>query len=107
MAFNELLAIVALCAGTFFSAVGIVGMIRLPDVYSRIHASGKVATLGIIGLLIGASLAMPDITLKAVALALFMVITSPVASYAIAAAAHRQGVPRIGAERDDLGHSAS
>ena len=103
MSFREILAIVALCAGTFFSVVGIVGMIRLPDVYCRIHASGKVSTLGIVGLLAGASLLMPAITLKAIALAILLVITAPVASHVIAAAAHRQGVPRVGAVRDDLG----
>ncbi len=103
MTLNEILAVLALGTGTFFSVVGIIGMIRLPDVYCRIHASGKVATMGIIGLLIGASLLMPAITLKTVALAIFLVITAPVASHAIAAAAHRQGIPRVGAVRDDLG----
>lgn len=106
MAINELLAVAALCVGAFFSAVGIIGMIRFPDVYTRIHASGKVSTLGIIGLLTGISLIMPEITLKAVALAVFMLMTAPIASHAIAAAAHRQGVPRVGAERDDLGLSS-
>lgn len=95
MTLNEILAIVALSAGTFFSVVGIIGMIRLPDVYCRVHASGKVSTLGILGLLVGASLLMPEVTLKALALAVFLVITTPVASHVIAAAAHRQGVPRI------------
>ncbi len=103
MTLNEVLALVALSAGTFFSVVGIIGMIRLPDVYCRIHASGKVSTLGIIGLLAGASLIMPEVTLKALALAVFLVITAPVASHAIAAAAHRQGQLPINAVRDDLG----
>jgi multicomponent Na+:H+ antiporter subunit G len=103
MALNEILAMVALGAGTFFSVVGIIGMMRLPDVYCRIHASGKVSILGILGLLAGAALLMPDLTLKALALAVFLVMTAPVASYAIAAAAHRQGIPRAGAIRDDLG----
>lgn len=104
MTLNEVLALVALSAGTFFSVVGIIGMIRLPDVYCRVHASGKVSTLGIIGLLAGASLLMPEVTLKALALAVFLVITAPVASHVIAAAAHRQGVPRVNVVRDDLGY---
>lgn len=103
MSLAEVIANLILLAGAFFSLVGIVGMIRLPDVYSRIHASGKVATLGILGLLAGAALLLPEVALKALALALFLVITSPVASHAIAAAAHRQGVPRVGVVRDDLG----
>jgi multicomponent Na+:H+ antiporter subunit G len=99
---NEVLAILAVGIGTFFSVVGIIGMIRLPDVYCRLHASGKVSTLGILGFLVGASLLMPELTLKTLALALFLVMTSPVASHAIAAAAHRQGVPRSQSVRDDL-----
>ncbi|MCC7207619.1 MAG: monovalent cation/H(+) antiporter subunit G [Anaerolineae bacterium] len=106
MAFHEILAVLALGAGTFFSVVGILGMMRLPDVYCRLHASGKVATLGILGLLVGASLLMPAITPKAIALGLFLLITAPVSTHAIAAAAHRQGVPRVGAVRDDLGMMA-
>ena len=102
MTLSEILGLVAIAAGTFFSVVGIIGMMRLPDVYTRIHASGKVATLGILGLLVGASLLMPEITLKALGLGLFLLITAPVASHAIAAAAHRQGVARANLVRDDL-----
>jgi len=76
--------------GVFFSLVGVIGIMRLPDVYSRIHASGKVATLGIFGLLIG------------LALLLFLLISSPVASHAIAAAAYRSNVPLADVQRDDL-----
>jgi multicomponent Na+:H+ antiporter subunit G len=89
----EILACMAILSGLFFSVVGIIGIMRMPDVYSRIHASGKVAVLGIIGLLIGAALLMPQIALKALALAVFMVVTSPVASHAIASAAYRQDTP--------------
>jgi multicomponent Na+:H+ antiporter subunit G len=103
MTFIEFLAAVALALGTFFSVVGIIGMVRMPDVYSRIHAAGKVSTLGILGLLAGATLLMPEIALRAAALGLFLVMTSPVAAHAIASAAHRQGVARTGAIRDDLG----
>ena len=103
MTFVEVLAVVALGAGVFFSAVGIIGNMRFPDVYCRIHASGKVSTLGIISLLTGAALLMPTIALKAAALMVFLLLTAPVSSHAIAVAAHRQGVERKGAVRDDLG----
>lgn len=101
MPLHEILAIGALVIGSFFCVVGILGLIRLPDVYTRINASGKVSALGIISFLIAACLLMPELTLKAVALAVFIVMTSPVASYAIAAAARRQGVPPVGLLRDD------
>lgn len=102
MTLSEGIGVLLVAFGVFFSVVGVVGIMRLPDVYCRIHASGKVATLGIVGLLAGTAVLMPETTLRAAALALFLVITSPVASQAIAAAAHRQGAPRVGAVRDDL-----
>lgn len=89
-------------AGLFFCAVGILGIMRFPDVYSRIHASGKVSSLGIVGILIGTALLMPNTALEVIVLGLFLVLASPVASHAIALAAHRQGVPKVNAIRDDL-----
>ncbi len=99
----EILSLIALLFGLFFSLVGMIGLVRFPDVYCRIHASGKVATLGLVGLLAASGLLMPETALKAVALALFVVITSPVASHAIASAAYRQGVP-VDPRHDDLAH---
>lgn len=106
MTIQEMLGLVGLVFGLFFSLVGIVGLVRFPDVYCRIHASGKVATLGLVGLLAASALLMPETALKAVALALFVVITSPVASHAIASAAYRQGVS-ANLSQDDLAHPPS
>ncbi len=86
----ELLGIAALLFGLFFSFVGVVGVIRMPDMYTRLHASGKVAVLGLFGLLVGTSILMPSITLKALALGLFILLTVPVASHAIAASEYRR-----------------
>lgn len=100
-----LLGVALLWGGVIFSALGILGMIRFPDVYCRLHASGKVSTLGLFGLLLGAALIMPSLALKAIALGIFIVITTPVASHAIALAAYRLGVPLYNKEqgaRDDL-----
>ena len=102
MIFTEILGVMALWFGVFFCVVGVVGMIRLPDVYSRIHASGKVSALGIVGLLVGAAFLMPSVAPKLLVFMLFLVITSPVASHAVATAAYRQGVPRADMVRDDL-----
>lgn len=105
----EIIGVLLIVIGVFFSLVGVVGMIRLPDVYSRIHASGKVATLGIFGLAAGTAIVYPDTTIRLIALVLFLLITSPVASHAIAAAAYRAGVLPVNAKRDDLAaaHSAA
>jgi multicomponent Na+:H+ antiporter subunit G len=99
---TEVMGVFALGFGVFFCVVGIVGMLRLPDVYSRIHASGKVSALGVVGLLVGAALLMPSVTPRVIVFTLLLVITSPVASHAIATAAYRQNIPPIAAVRDDL-----
>jgi multicomponent Na+:H+ antiporter subunit G len=99
---GELIGLLFILIGVFFSSVGVLGIVRLPDVYTRIHSSGKVATLGIFGLIIGTAILQPETTVKLIALGLFLLMTSPVGSHAIAAAAHRSGVPLARFDRDDL-----
>ncbi|MCY3574605.1 MAG: monovalent cation/H(+) antiporter subunit G [Chloroflexi bacterium] len=86
----EMLGVAALVFGVFFCAVGVIGVIRMPDTLSRLHASGKVAILGLFGLLIGAALLVPATALRLLVLGLFVLLTSPVATHAIAAAVHRR-----------------
>ena len=86
----ELLGVAALLFGLFFCAVGVLGVVRMPDSLTRLHASGKVATLGLFGLLTGAALLMPSVWLRLLALGLFVLLTSPVATHAIAASVHRR-----------------
>lgn len=86
----EILGVIALLFGLFFCAVGVLGVIRLPDTLTRLHASGKVATLGVFGLLLGAALLMPSTALRLLALGLFVLLTSPVATHAIAASVYRR-----------------
>lgn len=86
----ELLGVAALLFGLFFCAVGVLGVMRMPDSLTRLHASGKVATLGLFGLLLGAALLMPSAWLRLLALGLFILLTSPVATHAIAASVYRR-----------------
>ncbi|MBW4438130.1 MAG: monovalent cation/H(+) antiporter subunit G [Pleurocapsa minor GSE-CHR-MK-17-07R] len=99
---GEIIGLLFILSGVTFCALGVLGIMRLPDVYSRIHASGKVAILGIFGLLAGTAILLPEATLKLLGLGVFILLTSPVASHAIAAAAYRSGVPLKQATRDDL-----
>ncbi|MGQ9910294.1 MAG: monovalent cation/H(+) antiporter subunit G [Candidatus Flexifilum sp.] len=98
----EWIALLFIAIGIFFSFAGVLGVMRMPDVYTRLHASGKVSMLGLFGLLIGVALLMPEIAPKLIGLGLFLLITSPVASHSIAAAAYRSGVPLARVSRDDL-----
>ncbi|GAB4481454.1 MAG: monovalent cation/H(+) antiporter subunit G [Anaerolineae bacterium] len=91
----QLVGLIVLWMGVLFSVIGVIGLIRFPDVYTRLHASGKVSTLGLLGLLVGAALLLPNAVLELLALLVFTVITGPVASHAIGLAAHRQGIEPV------------
>jgi multicomponent Na+:H+ antiporter subunit G len=51
----QVIAILAVVAGTAFSVLGVLGYVRLPDVYTRLHAVGKVGVFGAVLLLLGAA----------------------------------------------------
>ncbi len=87
---GEFIGVAALVFGLFFCIVGVVGVLRMPDIYTRLHASGKVATLGLFGLLVGTAILMPEVSLKTLALGLFVLVASPVTTHAIAASEYRR-----------------
>ncbi|AUG46665.1 Na+/H+ antiporter subunit G [Haloarcula taiwanensis] len=88
-------AIVALAlVGAFFGGVASIGIVRLPDVYTRAHAASKSDTLGAVLSIAAAALAIQTdlATIKAVFLLVFMFLTNPTAAHAIARAAQDQGI---------------
>lgn len=97
----QLIALVSVIVGTTFSVLGVIGLIRLPDVYTRLHATGKVSTFGVILLLVAAIDWTPLGFGKGLLLMLFLLVAGPVASHALSAAAYRLGIP-MQAVRDDL-----
>lgn len=97
------LAILAVVAGTAFSLVGVIGFVRLPDVYTRLHATGKVSVFGVVLLLVAATLLTPLGAGKAAVLILLLILGAPTASHALASAAWRAGIKPRGLIRDDLG----
>jgi multicomponent Na+:H+ antiporter subunit G len=99
---REVLGLIGIAFGLFFYIVGVIGFVRFPDVYMRIHSAGKVSALGIFGFIIGGAILMPDVTLRVIALGIFMFVTQPVASHAVADAAYRSGMPMVDSIRDDL-----
>lgn len=104
--FLQLIALVAVIAGTFFSVVGMLGLIRLPDVYSRLQATGKVAVFGAVLLLVAAAAWTPLGWGRALLLILLLMVAGPVTSHAITSAAYRIGIPMKQAIRDDLADQA-
>jgi multicomponent Na+:H+ antiporter subunit G len=98
----QIIALIAVIIGTFFSIVGILGLIRLPDVYSRLQATGKVAVFGVVLLLVAAAAWTPLGWGRALLLILLLMVAGPVTSHAIASAAYRIGIPMKQAISDDL-----
>ncbi len=95
---------ICLIGGLFFLLVGTIGLLRLPDVYCRLHATTKCDTLGA-GLVL-LSLALQSSLGAAVKLGLiviFILITNPVAAHVIARAAYITGRSRSGGNTEGGG----
>jgi multicomponent Na+:H+ antiporter subunit G len=102
---TEVAVALLVAGGVFFAFVGVVGLVRLPDVYTRTHSASKSDTLGA-GLALGAVAVTfgADLpTVKAGLLVLFMFITNPTAAHAIARAAADQGIEPWTADEDGGG----
>lgn len=83
-----------LISGVFFLFVGAIGLVRLPDFFSRLHASGKSDTFGlmlsVMGLAVYGGLTLTS--LKILAIGLVVAIGNPTATHAISRAAYRAGL---------------
>lgn len=98
----QLIAIIAVIIGTFFSVVGMLGFIRLPDVYTRLHATGKVGIYGVVLLLVAAVAWTPLGWGKGLLLILLLMIGGPVTAHAMSSAAYRLDLPLQAVGRDEL-----
>jgi multicomponent Na+:H+ antiporter subunit G len=96
------LAIVAVLAGTAFSVLGVLGYVRMPDVYTRLHTVGKVGVFGTVLLVIGAMAWTPLGLGKGLVLIALLLLSGPVTAHALASAAYRVGIPLRQAVRNDL-----
>lgn len=95
----EILAVALTAVGVIFTLLSSVGMIRMPDLYTRVHAVGKAGTLGVAGVLLGVAVAFADLltAVKVLALIVFFFITAPVAVHMLDRAAFLTGVRPIAA----------
>ena len=100
--FLQIIAIVAVTIGTCFSVVGVLGYFRLPDVYTRLHATGMVSIFGVVLLLVAAIVRTPVSWGHALVLIFFLLTAGPPTAHAIGSAAKRINLPLKGARRDDL-----
>lgn len=82
-------------AGVGLMLLAGIGLLRLPDVFARMHAATKSASLGVACVLAGTALLLPGAIgdVKLVVAIGFQFMTSPVAAHVIGRAAYRAGVP--------------
>lgn len=89
----DLLAAILVGAGLFFVAIGAIGFARLPDVYSRLHVTGIVDTLGAPLILLGVAtyLGAQLVSVKLLLVILFLLLSSPLVGHLLARAALEAG----------------
>ena len=99
MVIVDRLVIVIMLAGTLVTLAGTIGLLRLPDFYTRLHATGKCDTLGTGLILTGLIIfhfvhysSTPLVPIKLLILIIFVFVANPTATHAIVKAAYRTGV---------------
>ena len=103
---NETVGSALIVIGLVFDFFGCLGLIRFPDVYSRLQASAKCITLGTCGILLGLFCfkGISATGIKALLCLAFILLTSPVSAHALARGAYRSGVkPCEGTVVDEYG----
>ncbi len=108
MVIADRIAILMVLTGTLVTLAGAIGLLRFPDFYTRLHATGKCDTLGTGLILMGLMVfhfvhypGTPLVPVKVLILIIFVFIANPTATHAIVKAAYRTGVRpwRVGEKR--------
>ena len=97
----DLLSWLSLMAGSSFLIIGVIGLLRFPDFFTRLHAAGVVDTSGcmliILGLLLQAGFTL--VAVKLLLIIIFIMFTTPTATHALAKAALHGGLrPQVSGE---------
>ena len=108
---SEWAAIVLISVGVLFDVFGCIGLLRLPDVYTRLQAATKAVTLGTCLILVGIAVAAfgaqrYPTCVKALLCAVFVLVTSPTAAHALARGAYRAGIEPSPSVVDRYKHAA-
>ena len=92
---EEILSQVMMLIGAIFILIASIGVVRLPDLFMRMHSNSKSATLGVLFIMLGLALHFDTLAIyiRALAVVLFFMITAPVAAQIIGRAAYFSGVP--------------
>jgi multicomponent Na+:H+ antiporter subunit G len=92
---NDIIVSVLIVLGGGFAAIAGLGLLRLPDVLIRMHASTKAGTLGVGLIVLGVSVhfATSLVITKALLIIAFLFLTAPVGAHLVGRAAYRRGLP--------------
>jgi multicomponent Na+:H+ antiporter subunit G len=92
---TDIVTAIVWLVGSAFALLAAVGVLHMPDVFTRMQASTKASTLGLGCLLAAVALRNPDpyFVVRAASIAAFMLLTTAVSAHVIARAAARSGVP--------------
>lgn len=88
---------ILILTGCFFAFAGTVGIIRMPDVFCRMHSSTNIATLGTAGIIAGTAiwaftLGNIPMGIRILLIGIFILLTNPIGGHAICRAAYRNGI---------------
>ena len=98
----DLFGALLVLAGSLFFLLASVGLVRMPDVYNRMQAGTKATTLGSV-FLTGFAVLMPAVWPKILVLIVFLFVTNPLSSHALARAARKRGIPtELGPDKKPL-----
>jgi multicomponent Na+:H+ antiporter subunit G len=91
----ELISAILMLIGVFFMAVAGVGVLRMPDLFLRMSATTKAATLGVSSILLAVAVYSGELGVisRALATIVFVFLTAPIAAHMIGRAAYFVGVP--------------
>lgn len=96
MSANDWATLSLIAFGVFFMLVADIGLNRMPDLYTRMHATAKATTLGITSLLLAAAVhfGTPAAITRSLLVVVFFFITAPVGTHILARAAYFRKIPR-------------
>lgn len=88
---------ILILVGCFFAFAGVIGIIRMPDVFCRLQSSTNIATMGTIGVILGTSLwtfSNGNIAMgvKILVIGVLIILTSPIRGHVICKAAYKHGI---------------
>ncbi|MEM7527990.1 MAG: monovalent cation/H(+) antiporter subunit G [Pseudomonadota bacterium] len=92
---GEIVASAILLIGAGFALIAGIGLLRMQDVFMRMHASTKAGTLGVGLIMLGAAIGFDDgwAAARSVGAFVFLLLTAPVAAHMIGRAAYLAGTP--------------